>query len=141
YPAGAMMSLSLLAVPVLLDTNTSGPLLIEQWYTLYHYGHRIAPGMSIATSSLYIAAILIRRQERRSWSRYAFAALLTLTMIPFTLTVMASTNNTLFQLHTQQAHISAASVALSDAQELVKRWSHLHMARSLFPLMGALAGF
>lgn len=134
------MSLSLLAVPVLLDTVTSGPLLIEQWHSLYHYGHRIAPGLSIATCSLYILTTFRRRKERRSWLQYAFAGLLTFTMIPFTLTVMAPTNNALFELQARQAGGIGSSTALSHAQELVSRWRNLHLIRSLFPLMGACIG-
>ncbi|CAK1362404.1 unnamed protein product [Cercospora beticola] len=140
FLSGAMMSLSLLAVPVLLDTVTSGPLLIEQWHSLYHYGHRIAPGLSIATCSLYTLATFRRRKKRRSWLRFAFAALLTFTMIPFTLTIMAPTNNTLFALQAQQANGLGGSTALSHAQDLVSRWRYLHLVRSFFPLIGALVG-
>lgn len=134
------MSLSLLAVPVLLDTVTSGPLLIEQWYSLYHYGHRIAPGLSIATCSLYVLTTFRRRKEQRSWLRYAFAGILTFAMIPFTLTIMAPTNNALFGMQAQQANGIGGSTVLNHAQDLVGRWRYLHLLRSLFPLVGAFLG-
>ena len=35
------MGLSLVAVPVFLDTDTQADHLVQQWARLYHYGHQL----------------------------------------------------------------------------------------------------
>ena len=44
---GAMMSLSLVAVPVFLDTDTQPSHLLAHFVRLYHYGHRLIDRKSV----------------------------------------------------------------------------------------------
>ncbi|KAK1561224.1 uncharacterized protein LY79DRAFT_689995, partial [Colletotrichum navitas] len=59
-------------------------------------------------------------------------------MILFTWIFMALTNNTLFELYTSGQ--SCLPVDCSWAKSLLRRWSQLHLTRSLFPLTGAVVG-
>ena len=68
----------------------------------------------------------------------AVAGATTLSIVPFTLILMAPTNNTLFRLEKESKVASVASLA--EAQELIIKWSWLHVVRSLFPLVGAILG-
>ncbi len=134
-----MFSLSAIAVPVFLDTNTDSGQLVRQWSRTYHYGHIILPAFCIATCSLYAYASFSRRKD---WKLYAAAGVTTIAMVPFTWVVMTPTNNTLFGL--EDAALSADQEALADldaVRELVIRWSWLHATRSFFPLFGAIVGF
>ena len=47
------MSLSLMAIPVLLDTTTQAPQFFHQWVRMYHYGHQVLPTIAISTFLLY----------------------------------------------------------------------------------------
>lgn len=133
------MNISLLAIPVLLDT-TSGPAqLVDQWVSVYHYGHRVLPGISIATCLLYTWAAVRKRKAGRQWRIFAAAGITTLSMLPFTWTIMRPTNNALFaaQIETQSGRV----LDWDAAAGLVTRWTLLHTSRALLPLTGAVIGW
>lgn len=135
------MCLSGVAVPVFLDTNGDPTHLLRQWVRTYHYGHIYMPALCIATCGLYsYTAISKRAWKRKQWLTYALAAATTIAMVPFTWIAMAPTNNILFRL--ESLATSSLSVAdISAVQDLVLKWSLLHVTRSLFPLVGAVLGF
>ena len=135
------MSLSLMAIPVLLDTTTQPSQLFHQWVRMYHYGHQVLPTLAVATFLLYGYAAVSKRAASRPWGIFAAAGVTTLSMLPFTWVFMVPTNNTLFRLDGESKAAAAAAVASwGEAQELVTRWSWLHLVRSLFPLAGAVLG-
>lgn len=134
------MSLSLMTIPLFLDTNTQTAHMLHQWVRLYHYGHLLLPSMSVATLLLYAYVALNKRASSAPWRSYAMAGAVTVGMIPFTLLVMVPTNNTLFQLD-DGIKITAAVTSLDYVRELVTRWGRMHFVRSLFPLLGATLGF
>jgi hypothetical protein len=135
---GAMMSLSLMAVPVFLETTSISSQLFYQWTRMYHYGHQVLPGMAITTLVLYGYAAFSRRATKRPWVVYALAGAVTVSMLPFTWIFMVPTNNTLFRLEVENRGGSINTI--DEAQELVKYWSWLHLLRSFFPLAGAALG-
>ena len=134
-----MMSLSLMTVPLFLDTNTQSAHMLHQWVRLYHYGHLLSPSMAIATFLIYGYMVARKRASGEPWIIYAVAGAATVSMIPFTLIVMVPTNNTLFRLD-DEIKVRAAVTTLEHVQELVTRWGRLHFFRSLFPLLGAVLG-
>jgi hypothetical protein len=134
-----MMGISVVAVPVLLDTSTKSSHLLTQFLRLYHYGHQIMPSLAVATSLLYGWTSLQLRALGKPWLHYIVAGVATLTMVPFTWVVMAPTNNTLFYLDTQSRYEKVA-VDLDLVQGILTRWAVLHIVRSLFPLAGAIFG-
>lgn len=130
-----MLSLSTIAIPVFLDTDSEATSLLRQWARLYDYGHLYMPAVSVATTGLYgYSALRQRAAHRAQWGTYAAAGATTISMVPFTWLVMAGTNNSLFQLQ------ESAAVELRVVRALVVRWAWLHVARSVFPLAGALLG-
>ncbi|KAF2196413.1 DUF1772-domain-containing protein [Delitschia confertaspora ATCC 74209] len=134
FLSGAMTGLSLIAVPVLLDTNTSATHLATQWARMYHYGHTTMPAMAIATMLLYgYAARSAKKAGNVKWRRFLTAGATTLVMIPFTWFVMAPTNNKLSGMAVQGGRLDVV-------RGLVEGWKWLHYARSVFPLAGALVG-
>ena len=138
FRSGAMMSLSLMAVPVFLETTSKSSQLFYQWTRMYHYGHQVLPGMAITTLALYGYAAFSRRATKRAWIVYALAGIITISMLPFTWIFMVPTNNTLFRLEVENRAASLSSI--DYAQDLVRHWSWLHLLRSLFPLAGAALG-
>ncbi|KAH8807227.1 hypothetical protein F5884DRAFT_856810 [Xylogone sp. PMI_703] len=139
FLSGAMMSISLLAIPVLLDTTTGPAHLFHQWVRVYHYGHQILPTMAVGTFLLYSYTSLKKRSARKSWSLFALAGIVTLSMLPFTWLVMVPTNDELFRLEVV-SQTEPLVKELVEAKELVVKWSWLHLTRSMLPLTGAIIG-
>lgn len=132
------MSLSLMAVPVFLDTTKQAPQLFQQWLSMYNYGFPVLPTISVATCSLYLLTAVRQRVVDGPWLIYAAAGLITVAMLPFTWLFLWPINETIMGL---EADTRAGRPArLEEAQELVKLWSRTHFLRSFFPLAGALIG-
>ncbi|KAK8076006.1 hypothetical protein PG994_003278 [Apiospora phragmitis] len=143
FLAGAMASLSLVAVPVFLDTTRAADQLYIQWARLYHHGHLLLPVIAVTTLFLYAHIGLVKRRlGRQYWRPWLVAGLVTVLMVPFTWVVMTPTNNTLFRLESEAraGGLLASSGGLDEAQELVKTWSFMHLSRTMFPLVGAVLG-
>lgn len=129
------MCLSIIAIPVLLDTSTSSNQLLDQFVSLYNYGHKIMPALSIGTSAMYIFVASKKQTAGLPWSINALAAATTIAMVPFTLIFMVPTNNALFALH------ASSEASFDEVRGISVRWQWLHIARSLFPLAGAVVGW
>ncbi|ORX99966.1 hypothetical protein BCR34DRAFT_494993 [Clohesyomyces aquaticus] len=148
FLSGAMLSISLITVPLLLDTNTSSAHMVVQWVRLYHYGHILLPSLSVTTCLFYIYTARSKQNSssiahQLFWNRYTRAGLVTVLMIPFTLMVMVPTNNTLFRLNEQMKASGGGGdgiANLESVQDLVRVWTKMHIGRSLFPLLGAVLG-
>ncbi|KAA8646583.1 hypothetical protein EYZ11_006293 [Aspergillus tanneri] len=136
FLSGAMTSLSLITIPVILDTGTQSKQLLDQFVALYNYGHRIMPALSVTTCALYGFVANSKRAAGDPWSIYGVAAATTIAMVPFTWIFMVPINNTLFALHA-----AASDAALEEVRGLSVQWQWLHVARSLFPLAGAIIGW
>lgn len=133
------MSLSLMAIPVLLDTTTQAPQLFHQWVRMYHYGHQVLPTMAVGIFVLYSYASVQKSKARQSWAVCALAGVTTMSMLPFTWVFMVPTNNELFRLEALSKKEPLVK-GIVEAQVLVVRWSWLHLTRSLLPLTGAVMG-
>lgn len=135
-----MTSLSLIAVPVLLDTSTDAAQLLRQWSRMYHYGHLIMPSIAVTTMLLHAATSVQQYTAGNPWGTFACAGLATIAIAPFTWTIMAGTNHRLFRLLEQTGSKKTNVVDMLEVKKLVKRWSWLHLARSMLPLAGTLLG-
>lgn len=129
-----MLSLSLIAVPVFLDTTTQGAQLLQQWERMYHYGHQALPTMAVGTFVLY-AYVAFKRRRRI----FALAGSITVIMVPYTWFIMMPTNNELFRLE-ELARTEPAATGIAEARKLVVSWSWMHLTRALAPLAGAVVG-
>lgn len=133
-----MTSLSIVSVPVLLETATDSPQLLRQWSRMYHYGHLIMPSLAVGTLLLHACTALQLRALGKAWGVFACAGAVTIAIAPFTWTVMEGTNGELFE-RLERAGASSKENAAADLQEvkgLVKHWSWLHLMRSMLPLAG-----
>ena len=133
-----MASLSLIAIPVFLDSITWAPQLFRAWERMYHYGHQALPAMSIGALSLWAYAAAKRRAANEPWRLCALAGTTTVLMVPFTWYVMVPTNNELFRLAAAGSDLGA--VTIEDARALVVSWACMHLTRAAFPLVGAILG-
>ncbi|KAI1424984.1 DUF1772-domain-containing protein [Xylaria sp. FL1777] len=137
--SGAMMSLSVVAVPVMVDTADHAPLLFRQWARMYYYGHQIMPSMGIATLVLYINAAMKGYSMKKPWGMLAMAGVTTVCMVPFTWIVMAPGNDNLFRLEAA-SKTKSTTVDFNEAKGLLVTWAWLHFVRTLFPLAGTIMG-
>lgn len=135
---GVMTSLSLIAIPVFLDTITRAPQLVCAWERMYHYGHQALPTMSVGALGLWAYAAARRRGAKEPWRLCALAGATTVLMVPFTWFVMVPTNNELFRL--AAAGSDLGGVTIEDARALVVSWGWMHLTRAAFPLAGAIFG-
>jgi hypothetical protein len=133
-----MMSISINAVPMMMDTIKDSPQLLNQWARTFYYGIRTFPAMSVTTALLYGYIALYRSVVKRPCGIFVAAGVVTLTMVPFTWSFMDPTNQRLFSLGADVA--SGQVVELAEVQGLIRTWSWLHITRSPFPLLGAAIG-
>lgn len=133
------MSLSLMAVPVFLDTTNKAPQLFKEWLSMYNYGFPTLPTISIGTCALYLYTALRARALGSSWALCATAGIVTVVMVPFTWLFMWPTNDTIMALE-KETRGKEKSGDFNEARRLVQKWNRTHFTRSLFPLAGALIG-
>lgn len=137
-----MTSLSVICMPVLLDTNTEVSHLYGQWARLYHYGHICMPTVAVCVAGLYaFVALRYRAANNKQWLVYGVAGATTISIVPFTLLIMNSTNNTLFRRHALAVASPTTTEDKSTAHDLLVKWAWLHLCRSVFPLAGSILGF
>lgn len=139
---GAMLG-HLLAIPIILDTNTSAAFLVKQWARNFHYGHLIMPPMAIFTCAVHARTAWKRRSAGLDWTGYLMASLITVAIIPFTLIFMATTNDALFGLNAvfdSGKHAVEDRSTMALARGLVARWGYLHFCRAVMPVTAAFLG-
>ncbi|KAL4917421.1 hypothetical protein BDW62DRAFT_201853 [Aspergillus aurantiobrunneus] len=138
FLSGAMMSVYLLAVPSLFETTTDPGHLLRHWSRIFLNGHIKGPIICVTTTALYGLASITKYAAGQPWGVFATAGLTTISMVPFTLTLMAPTNNALFRL---EGEVSKGNTpAWSDAERLVRTWNRFNATRAFFPLIGAIMG-
>ncbi|KAF4272488.1 hypothetical protein CNMCM8812_008667 [Aspergillus fumigatus] len=133
FLSGLMMGLSVVDIPVVLDTATQASQLLQHFTRLYDIGHKMMPSLAVTTCLLY--GYTASRTTGGSGLPHIIAAVTTISMVPFTWLVMAPTNNALFRMHA-----NPAAANLGEVRRLLVRWAQLHAVRSLFPLMGSVLG-
>jgi hypothetical protein len=128
-----------MAVPVMLKTTSEPAQLYKQWVVMYGYGHQVLPGLAIVTAALYARIASVQRMKNRPWLRFTLAGLATVSIIPFTLICMMSTNDTLFALE-KDSRAGNVRLSIGEAKAIVSWWSWLHLIRSMMPLVGVVCG-
>ncbi|KAL6237515.1 hypothetical protein BDW75DRAFT_249002 [Aspergillus navahoensis] len=138
FLSGAMMSVYLLAVPSLFETTRSPDQLVCHWSRIYLNGHIKGPIICLSTTALYGMAAVTKYSAGEDWAVFAAAGAVTISMVPFTLTVMAPTNNALFRLEGDVK--KGYTPVWSEAERLVRRWNRFNATRAFCPLVGAVLG-
>lgn len=133
------MSLSLITMPVLLESSLSTTQLCSVWSEIYLRGRGLLPALAVMTCVMYGYAYA-RQKIVRSSKALILAGVLTIAIAPFTWLVLAPTNNMLFALHTEAQSMRDIPGGVETAKRLIADWSRLHLARSLLPLFGAATG-
>lgn len=133
-----MMNLFLLTIPVFLETTPQTAQLLHQWSRVYYSGHRKGPAISIATGMIYGVAAWSKHAAGSPWRVFALAGVTTVSMVPYTWTMMQSTNNALFRAEARSK--AGNEEGRGEAERLVKSWNRLNAGRALFPLAGAILG-
>lgn len=131
--------LSLLAIPGLLSTTTPVPnqLLAQQWAGIYNRGKVLGPQTALFGLLGYSYLAYERNSRGLSWSKFLWAAGLTLGIVPFTVIFMDPTNQALLQVAVGGVGAATGEEAL---RELLIKWKDLNLMRSSFPLAGAALG-
>lgn len=133
------MSLSLITMPVLLNSPLSTAQLCSVWSQIYVRGRGLLPALAVGTFLMYGYA---SRKQKLSKSSKALilAGTITIAIAPFTWIVLAPTNNKLFALQADNQDMTTFLGDVEPAKKLISEWSRLHFVRSLLPLFGAAAG-
>ncbi len=135
---GAIMSVFLITIPVLIDTTKEPARLVNHWRRVYLSGHVKGPAIAATTGLIHGYAAWNKHAAGEPWRVFALAGLTTVCIVPFTLTFMQSTNNALFRA--DDLAIKGTEPALAEAQRLVIRWGRLNAIRALIPLAGGVLG-
>ncbi|KIA75621.1 hypothetical protein HK57_00553 [Aspergillus ustus] len=138
FLSGAMMSVYLLAIPSLFETTTDPGHLVRHWHRIFMNGHIKGPIISLTTTALYGLAALAKYNAGQKWGVFATAGATTIAMVPFTLTIMASTNEALFRMEAEVQ--KGRNPTWGEAERLVRNWSRFNLTRAFFPLAGAVLG-
>ncbi|KAH7396386.1 hypothetical protein BKA66DRAFT_455027 [Pyrenochaeta sp. MPI-SDFR-AT-0127] len=139
FLSGAMMSLSIITMPVLVNTPLSTAQLCSVWSQIYVRGRGLLPALAIVTCAMY-GYVYTRQKSPRPSKALLLAGGITIAIAPFTWIALAPTNNQLFALHSENRAMTAFSVGAEPAKELIVEWSYLHLVRSTLPLFGAAIG-
>jgi hypothetical protein len=135
--AGSGLTISAMLVPRLLESPS--PLLLKQWKHTFEAGKGPFPSLAsvCALSFGYLAyeAKSAPNTLPHVWKIYAASALLCIGFAPYTLTVMASTNNKLLNKAEETSALKAedkiveAGLGGETAHQLVDKWATLNLGR------------
>jgi hypothetical protein len=134
-----MMSLSLITMPVLLNTPLSTAQLCSVWSQIYVRGRGMLPALAVITFVMYAYASA-KQKTPKSSRPLILAGIITIAIAPFTWIFLAPTNNKLFALQVENQDMTTMLGSVEPAKKLIVEWSRLHLARSLLPLFGAATG-
>ncbi|KAL2125256.1 hypothetical protein VTJ04DRAFT_1621 [Mycothermus thermophilus] len=164
---GVSLSLSALVIPRLLESPV--PLMLKQWLHTLQLGKRTVPfaGLLSAASYVYLALGHKSSLSTAQTRAYLAAAVLSVSIAPYTKLVMRRTNGRLMELAekaeregTVSAIVSTAAAAAVEAADdagkgegvveveavrsikgLVDHWGVLNLGRTALLLAGTMCGF
>lgn len=146
--AGSSAGFSVYLVPRLLESPT--PLLLRQWDNAYEQGKRSIP--SIAIIPLLSYAYLAYSEHTaafpstRKAKAYAAAALLTTSIVPYTLLCMRSINGKLKKKKAETSSLKTtdevveAGLGNETAHALLDHWGVLNLGRSVLLAASGVLG-
>lgn len=108
------------------------------WAQLFNRGIAIMPKFAglVAAAYLYAAYDERRRVTTSStWKGYIGAAVLAVSIVPYTLAFMNPTNT---RLHSVAA--GASELGAAEVHGLVDKWRSLNLGRAMLPLASAVTG-
>ncbi|GKZ63366.1 hypothetical protein AnigIFM60653_007614 [Aspergillus niger] len=142
--SGNIAALSLIAVPALANARDEKSVppgtVVKLWNKIYDAGKSQNPPVAATTAAafLYLAWSVHPRSPTtyNLAGLYTAAAVLTVSIVPYTILMMRPTNNALIKLAKSRGELTATEVAQSN--DLLGRWVVLNGIRSLLPLVGGV---
>ncbi|SLM35291.1 Protein of unknown function DUF1772 [Lasallia pustulata] len=150
FLSGGISFISYGVVPSLL--LAPAPLLARQWRGMYLRGISVAPPFAVVSFAaysylavkLYDAPLSVNHPKGEL---YALAALMTISVMPYTLLAMKNVNAKLMakakDMESLEVKEEVTEVGLpkgESAKDLVRWWGILNFGRGVLPLVGALLG-
>jgi hypothetical protein len=129
---GTIFGVSMLAIPVALETSKSNTALLEHWRTIYLNGHIKGPTIAMVVGIAMAVISGVKYQDGADAITSAVAAMATAGIIPYTWIVMNRVNGILHSL------TAGADSGVIDARKLVVTWSRVNAVRGVLPLVGGL---
>jgi hypothetical protein len=137
-----------------IETNLPMATLAKQWREIYETGKRQNPPIAALTAASFVYLAVFSSRNKSSpllvfrgapyscAGFYASAALLTVSIVPFTMVAMSSTNDALIDVCEAQNQGAPAGAAATDPEieALLRDWVSLNRVRSLLPLIASLTG-
>jgi hypothetical protein len=149
--AGQVASFSIFTIPRLLESPT--PLMLRQWKAMFYAGKSVGQpgGIVIALSYFYLAYASHTSSSLPFTSNvngisYAVSGLLSIGIVPYTLTVLMPTNLAIFKREEEVSKAEKegksvqASAGEGSAQDLLKRWAALNLGRAFLVTASAVLG-
>lgn len=112
---------------------------------MYEAGKTQNPPVAAITASSFAYVAWSARQSPSIFASaryggagiYAVAAVLTLSIVPYTIATMSGTNDKLLGLAGSKADLS---ISRAEVENLLSQWTQLNWVRSLLPLAGSFVG-
>ncbi|KAM3429362.1 hypothetical protein MY4824_007884 [Beauveria thailandica] len=131
WTSGAIASLTLVGIP----TARAIPQASTQiWHGLFLRGMALLPKVAVGTALSYVYAAY-NNQDQKSMKGYLVAAGLVVSIVPFTIIFMGSTNAALIGSATGSSPLQQA-----QALDIIRKWGYLNLTRSVLPLTAAAVG-
>lgn len=141
---GNIAALSLIAVPALTNARDEKSVppgtVVKLWNKIYDAGKSQNPPVAATTAAAFLyLAWSVHPGSPTTYNLaglYTAAAVLTVSIVPYTILTMRPTNNALIKLAKSRGELTSTEVAQSN--DLLGRWVVLNGIRSLLPLLGGV---
>ncbi|KAF3001343.1 hypothetical protein E8E13_005976 [Curvularia kusanoi] len=150
--SGTISTLSLISLPTLLTSTTSGtltpPQAIALWSQHFQRGFSLAPPIAVLTATSLVYCGWSAPSSRTpgstgvTWTSNArlfyAAAALTVSIVPFTVLFMRGTNEVLLGF---AERVGGKGISAGEGEEgarLMGRWMVLNGVRGVLPMLGAV---
>jgi hypothetical protein len=130
--SGSIAAITLVGVPAAVSVQQSSAQI---WRGMFLHGKATMPPIAVTIALSYAYAAYETRSRGGNWKGFLAAAGLVVSIVPFTLLFMSTTNDALLS-----AASGAAALGEAPVSELIKRWGVLNLTRSALPLLGAILG-
>lgn len=138
--------MSLISIPAISrcikEDNLPATDAVKLWRANFNAGFALAPPTALATAaSLSYCAWStwnISAHGLRNPRLFLVAAALTVSVVPYTIVTMTSTNDKLMRFAKKGEKEELSANESGESEELLQRWTTLNLVRSLLPLSGAI---
>ncbi|KAJ8076302.1 hypothetical protein PM082_000722 [Marasmius tenuissimus] len=143
FLSGSIISISTVSAPALIVPGAFyfPNQVAQQWKALYTRGASTMPPLAILSSSAYFyLAYKLSNWSTGMTRKYIVAGLLTIGIVPYTLLVMAKTNE---KLSAKAVDVPTEKSEVADGPEvkdLVESWTTMNFVRGVLPLAGTIFG-